>query len=281
MNKVNRIGRVWKMKYLNMIIFLFVITHLAKGQKIITNGSIQLGKDTINVPAAGTIRWTGADFEGWTGSRWLSLTLGDKVMDVDGNVYYPIKIGNQIWLDRNLKTSKYNDGTIIPLSSNAGEWNTAAVNLLPSYCWYNDDQLTNGISYGALYNFYALDSTSNGGKNVCPTGWIVPSKTDIERLRENLGGQNIAGGKLKEVGFSFWLSPNYGANNISGFSAVGAGRRGPSGTFAGLKTNDYIRTRTLENYPNSTYGLLSASDEMFVVSEWNNGIGMSIRCIRE
>ena len=55
----------------------------------------------------------------------------------------------------------------------------------------------------------------------------------------------------------------------------------PSGTFAGLKTNDYIRTRTLENYPNSTYGLLSASDEMFVVSEWNNGIGMSIRCIRE
>ncbi len=267
--------------HIYLVSCFFVFIHFADGQKIITNGAIQLGKDTLGSPETGTIRWSGSDFEGWTGSQWLSLTLGAKVMDADGNTYYPIKIGSQIWLDRNLKTTKYNDGSSIPFSSNAGQWNTAAVNMQPSYCWYNDDELTYGVPYGALYNFYALDSISNGAKNVCPTGWMVPSKTDIEKLRDFLGGQNIAGGKLKEVGLSFWSSPNLAATNLSGFSGVGAGRRGPSGTFAGFKNTGYLRTRTLVTPPNSTYALLTSLDAMLVVSEWNNGIGMSIRCIRE
>ncbi|MBK9736583.1 MAG: fibrobacter succinogenes major paralogous domain-containing protein [Saprospiraceae bacterium] len=195
--RLYNLRKIWYSKGLYLSICFFVCVFFASGQKIITNGSIQIGKDTVGIPEAGTIRWTGSDFEGWSGSRWLSLTVGDKIVDGDGNVYYAIKIGNQVWLDRNLKVTKYSDGTSIPLSSNATQWNTAAVNLQPSYCWYNDDELSNAVPYGALYNFYALDSLSNGGKNVCPDGWLVPTKSDLEVLRDNLGGQKYCRRKIE------------------------------------------------------------------------------------
>ena len=148
------------------------------------------------------------------------------VTDADGNVYHTVTIGNQIWIVENLKTTKYNDGADIPLVTNATAWGTSTT---PAYCWiYNDISYKN--TYGALYNWYALDISSNGGKNVCPIGWHVPSNTDWETLITYLGGEEYANIKLKEAGTTHWIGPNY-ATNETGFTALPGGGRGADGNW--------------------------------------------------
>jgi len=135
--------------------------------------------------------------------------------DVDGNNYKTIKIGNQEWMAENLKTTKYKDGTSIPLFTAA----TPMANFTsPGYCWYNSDSATYRNSYGALYNWYAV----NTGK-LAPTGWHVPTEAEWNTLIAYLGGESVAGGKLKEAGTSHWSSPNTGATNEVGFSALPGG----------------------------------------------------------
>ncbi len=133
------------------------------------------------------------------------------VTDVDGNTYTIIGIGSQIWMAENLKTTKYNDGTSIPYSSQ--------VTSIPSYCYYNNDEATYKNTYGSLYNGRILTTS----KNVCPTGWHIPTKDEVTTLIGYLGGSNVAGGKMKESGTSHWLSPNIGATNESGFKGLPGG----------------------------------------------------------
>ncbi len=240
-----------------------------------------MGKDTsAALPLAGSIRWTGNDFEGWTGSTWLSLTIPNYITDIDGNIYHAIKIGSQVWLEENLKTTKFNDGSPIPLGDLASTWSNAATTSQPAYCWMNND-IANIIPYGALYNFYALDSMSNGGKNACPIGWHIPSSSEWNILINFLGGPTIAGGKLKERGTTHWLSPNTNATNSVGFTAVAGGRRGPSGTFASFGSTGYYRTRTPDIFPECYYVQLNYNSPSVSNTVWNNGIGMSVRCVRD
>jgi len=140
----------------------------------------------------------------------------NQVLDVDGNTYNTVTIGTQIWMAENLKTTKYNDGTDIPLVTDGVAW--AALST-PGYCWYNNDKAANKATYGALYNWY----TVNTGK-LCPIGWHVPANAEWTVLIDFLGGENIAGGKMKEEGFVHWASPNDEATNESGFTALPGGR---------------------------------------------------------
>lgn len=145
------------------------------------------------------------------------------VTDSDGNVYNTVTIGTQVWMAENLRTTKYKDNTAIPLVTD----NTAWTNLsTPGYCWYNNDAATNKSTYGALYNWY----TVNTGK-LCPTGWHVPTDAEWSTLTTCLGGVGVAGGKLKEAGTSHWMSPNVGATNETGFTALPSGYRYAGGTF--------------------------------------------------
>jgi uncharacterized protein (TIGR02145 family) len=114
--------------------------------------------------------------------------------DGDNNNYPVVPIGAQTWMAENLKTIKYNDGTLIPLVEDEVAW---AALTSPGYCWYDNDEPANKTTYGVLYNWYSLYATSNGGKNVCPPGWHVPSSTQWTTLLTYLGGESIAGGKLK------------------------------------------------------------------------------------
>jgi uncharacterized protein (TIGR02145 family) len=142
----------------------------------------------------------------------------NSIKDGDGNVYTFDTIGNQVWLVENLRATKYNDGTTIPLITDSTEW----VNLsTPGYCWYNND-IANKDTYGALYNWYTVQI---GYRNICPTGWHVPSQYEWFILKNYLGGDSIAGGKLKEAGTSHWISPNTGATNETGFTALPGGGR--------------------------------------------------------
>jgi uncharacterized protein (TIGR02145 family) len=112
-------------------------------------------------------------------------------------------------MKQNLKTTRFNDGTTIPLVEVAATWSILTT---PGMCWYYNDQATYGTVYGALYNWY----TVNAG-NLCPTGWHVPTDAEWTTLTDFLGGVSVAGGKLKEAGYAHWAEPNTGATNRQWF----------------------------------------------------------------
>ncbi len=147
--------------------------------------------------------------------------------DLDGNTYRTIIIGNQTWMVQNLKTTAYNDGTPIPVINDPLSWSNLST---PACCWQNNDPARK-VTYGVLYNWYAI----NSGR-LCPSGWHVPVDSEWAGLTDYLGGENIAGGKLKESGFSHWYSPNTGATNETYFRALPGGYRlnGPDALFSNL-----------------------------------------------
>ena len=153
----------------------------------------------------------------------------EQLTDADGNIYSTVIIGTQIWITENLKTTKYNDGTDIPLVTDNTEWASLTT---PGYRWYNNDMGTYGDTYGALYNWYAV----NTGK-LCPEGWHVPTDEEWTILTDYLGGADIAGGKLKEAGTTHWESPNTGATNETGFTALPGGYCSNMGSFVLIGTH--------------------------------------------
>ena len=142
------------------------------------------------------------------------------VTDIDGNTYTTVTIGTQIWMVENLKTTKLNDGTAITFSLSEQTWSDLTTPGYSLVAYEGSENL-----YGYFYNWYAV----NTGK-LAPTGWHVPNNTDFETLINYLGGSEVAGGKLKEAGTEHWNSPNTGATNSSGFTALPGGYMSQSGT---------------------------------------------------
>jgi len=150
-------------------------------------------------------------------------TTATTVTDADGNVYHTVKIGTQTWTVENLKTTHYNDGTAIyMITGTATDYDNMSAG---GCCWYNNDSSTNKNIYGALYSWYAV----NTGK-LAPSGWHVPTDADWSKLSAYLGGDSVAGGKLKDTG-TYWTSPNTGATNSTGFSALPGGSRSDEASF--------------------------------------------------
>jgi len=141
-----------------------------------------------------------------------SSTDPTTLTDIDGNVYKTIRIGNQLWMSENLKVTRYRNGDEIPNIIDPVEWGYFTEG---AYCWYNND-ISNRGTYGALYNWNAVMDK----RNLAPSGWHIPSDAEWTILSTFLGGDSIAGGKMKESGFSHWRSPNTGATNESGFTAL-------------------------------------------------------------
>ena len=125
----------------------------------------------------------------------------DSISDIDGNTYKTIQIGTQTWMAENLKTTKYNDNSIIPLFTKYSDWHTMHN---PGFGWYNNDSSA-FKDYGALYNYYTVMT----GK-LCPAGWHVSTDADWATLTNFLGGEDIAGGKLKEIDTLHWKNPILG-----------------------------------------------------------------------
>jgi uncharacterized protein (TIGR02145 family) len=163
----------------------------------------------------------------------LSALVGCRsrsVKDVDGNRYATVRIGDQTWMAENLRTTRYNDGTPLPLVTKYDSW----VELSGSaYCWYNNDSV-NGETYGALYNWYAVESNK-----LCPAGWHVPTDDEWKELRIFLVEEGNAGDALKEKGTEHWKSPNEGANNSTGFTGLPGGYRSFDGTFNLLRSDGF------------------------------------------
>jgi len=142
------------------------------------------------------------------------------VTDIDGNVYHIVTIGTQVWMVENLKTTKFRDGSSIPNVTDAEEWVGHGELHSGAYCNY-DNTAANSNTYGSLYNWYAVVDE----RNICPTGWHIPSEAEWATLIAYLGGQDVAGGKMKEAGTAHWSTPNTGASNSSGFTALPGGSR--------------------------------------------------------
>lgn len=151
--------------------------------------------------------------------------------DIEGNVYNTVIMGTQVWMTENLKTTKYIDKTKIPNVTDSKTWGTLST---PAYCWYNNDVSSGKQNYGALYNWFAVNTG-----NLCPTGWHVPSEKEWLTLADYLDGETIAGGKLKEIGLIHWKEENVGASNDFGFTALPGGYRTglSSGSF---RANGYL-----------------------------------------
>ncbi len=194
------------------------------------------------------------------------------VTDIEGNIYKTVTIGTQVWMAENLKTTKYNDGFNIPMVTDNSIW----INLVtPAYCWYNNDLTAFKNTYGALYNWY----TVNTGK-LCPTGWHIPSDTEWTSLTTYLGGESIASGKLKEEGTAHWLSPNTGANNETGFSALPGGER-EIGGFTKVRERGNWWSSTEIGSASALYRVLKYNDNN--LSRFNVGktVGFSVRCVKD
>ena len=145
----------------------------------------------------------------------IAQESSESVKDIDGNVYNTVIIGTQVWMKENLKTMKYNDGTRIPNVTDGKQWGKLTTG---AYCWLYNDATTQKSPLGALYNWYAVET----GK-LCPTGWHVASDEEWTTLHNYLGGYQLAGGKLKETDTTYWIGPNTGATNESGFTALAIG----------------------------------------------------------
>lgn len=203
----------------------------------------------------------------------MTFITSGLLLDYDGNLYNTVVIGTQTWMAENLKATHYNDGSEIPLASSSASWRGA---LSGAYCTF-DFNASNLATYGALYNWYSV----NTGK-LCPVGWHVPTDSEWLLLTTNLGGSSVAGGKMKETGTTHWISPNTGADNSSGFTAVGGSTIDYNGVFAILGQTAYWWSSTGVS---STFAFANKLFNNNATISQGGGVtklsGCSIRCMKD
>ena len=209
---------------------------------------------------------------------------GPSVTDIDGNTYQSVTNCGLTFTKTNLNVSKYSDGTPIPEVADPTQWANLTTG---AWCYYSNTT-ANGTIYGKLYNWYAVvgiydaASATNPAlrKKLAPVGWHVPIDAEWTRLRECLGGESVAGGKMKSIS-TLWQSSNTGATNESGFSGLPAGYRTNGGTFDSVgnygflwSSSEFNTTSTWIHFLNYYHGLASRY-------HYYKGNGFSVRCLRD
>ena len=196
------------------------------------------------------------------------------IIDIrDGQKYKIVKVGNQWWMAENLKSTLYNDGIDIPLVTNDTAWSNLAT---PGYCWYTNDSLIYANPYGALYNWYTVYTGS-----LCPIGWHVPTDVEWMVLTDYLGGEGIAGGKLKESGTGHWSGPNTGATNETGFTALPGGNRNFDGSFFYNGYYGYWWSSTEASEANAMNRYMFYNTGNVIGFSHYKKYGFSVRCVKD
>jgi uncharacterized protein (TIGR02145 family) len=264
----------------------------ASGVVVISYGGFSSGKvwqqKLKSTTTGGTMQFKAGDILKFTGTSGIYSTivmdepaqnktitfLFVACIDGDNNNYPVVQIGDRLWMAENLKTTKYNNGTIIPLVTNNAIWQNLSTG---AYSWYNNNETLYKKTYGALYNWYSMDT-----KNICPAGWHVPTNNEWSALETYLGGYSVAGGKMKEVGIAQWDSPNTDATNSSGFSALPGGGRIEDGSFTELGIGGYFWSSSQASETEVCgRGLWYDDAELNGDCDTFKNYGLSVRCIRD
>lgn len=210
------------------------------------------------------------------------FTFTTKIADIDGNQYSIVMIGSQTWMAENLKTTKYNDNTQIPNVTDNLAWSNRTTH---AFSWYNNDEAYSKPLYGALYNWYAVES----GK-LCPTGWHVPTDAEYNMMEQSIGLPQAEayltewrgtdqGAKMKNT--TGWSSGENGTNT-SGFSALPGGYRGhTTGTFNGLNILSYWWTGSNEGAGLAWYRRLDGTSSGIYRANTSMSAGKYIRCVKD
>jgi uncharacterized protein (TIGR02145 family) len=198
----------------------------------------------------------------------LVIEPAGSVTDYDGNVYQAVRIGNQVWMAENLRSTHYSDGSAIASIA------------------YNDDE-SNAATYGRLYapaavrkNAASSSANPSGVQGAAPTGWHIPSPAEWRQLANALGGASVAGGKMKESGTAHWLSPNSGATNESLFKALPAGMHRVDMLFQWLETRSVFATSE-EGSTSQTITTLWHDRTELTITGFHPGDSVSIRCVKD
>ena len=210
------------------------------------------------------------------GNEFIFSTIKElpTVKDIDGNVYHVVQIGEQFWMVENLKTTRLNNGTNIPPLYDSAYWVSSKV---PGYCWYNNNKADNGDTYGALYNWYTI----NTGK-LAPAGWHIPTTEEWLELR-NYVGEKYAGSYLRETGNTHWATIDDHGTNEYGFTALPGGLRLYNNTFDQLRWNGYWWTSSESTQIADHYAIVNISvyHTTFEIQDAVKNEGFSVRCIKD
>ena len=195
------------------------------------------------------------------------------VTDVDGNIYHTVSIGTQVLMVENLNVTHYRNGDPIAHVSDNVQWSNL---ITGAYCNY-DNNGANAGTYGRLYNWYAVAD----GPFIAPLGWHVPSDAEWTTLSDYLGGENVAGGKLKEAGLDHWNTPNTGVTNASGFTALGVGFCDFQVFFTDFHNYEYWWSSTESSPGNAEYRDVAYDYIDLNRSDLNKKSGLSVRCVKD
>lgn len=244
-----------------VIVFIAFSNSLVKAQEVLT---IKKTDNTvISIPTSDIVTIT-------FGST-SPMSDGNTVTDIDGNTYQTVKIGYQVWMTENLKTTRYNNGGQIPNIKDKQAW---ANSTSGAYCLYDN---SSGIKdlFGVLYNWYAVSTDK-----LCPVGWRVPTDDDWTSMLKPLGV--LAGAKLKEAGTANWKSNTDMVTNETKFTALPGGTRYGSGSFTSIGTQGTFWTSTPNGEKKeAVYRVIVDYNSSVARYMFPKSSGLSVRCIKE
>lgn len=200
-------------------------------------------------------------------------TLVNTVIDVDGNEYNTIAIGNQVWMAQSLRVKHYRNGDPIAQVTDNAQWpglTSGAYGVYPGITDY-------GNLYGFLYNWYAVDDS----RNIAPEGWHVPTDAEWTVLTNFLGGVATAGGTMKDIDLGVWMPPNLAATNSSGFKALPGGYRDVSGPFVNALAYFYVWSSTSGGAATAWSRGLVFNSAAVDVGNYPKKDGFAVRCIKD
>jgi uncharacterized protein (TIGR02145 family) len=196
------------------------------------------------------------------------------VTDIDGNVYHTVTIGSQVWMVEDLRVAHYRDGTVIPHVVDVEEWSDLTTG---AYCLPEHDPSAQKDTYGLLYNFHAVRDR----RGLCPRDWHVPTAEEWRTLIAQLGGTQVAGGRMKDTGAGLWRVVAPGTTNDSGFSALPAGGRGRFGPAAEVGYYATWWSSTPSDAAFAWHWGLYPDKNGVRFNPGHQSSGFSVRCIRD
>ena len=190
-------------------------------------------------------------------------------------IYNGVTIGSQVWTSKNLDVTTYRNGDVIPHVTDPTAWASLTTG---AWCYYNNDAAGDGAVYDKLYNWYAV----NDPRGLPPAGWHIPTDGEWTTVGTSIGGNSVAGGKMKLTGITYWNTPNTGATNETGFGGLPGGFRNSDGNFYNKLTDGYYWSATSSGASDALFRYLNSGNaNLNTFSGLSKKLGFNVRCVKD